>query len=53
MAGRIAVLSDGWVVEMDAYHELLDRRGTYASLYRSYERLSPERAGRVVGATDT
>jgi ATP-binding cassette subfamily B protein len=53
LADRIAVLADGRVVELGAHHELLDRRGAYASLYRLYERLSPGGAGRVVGATGT
>jgi ATP-binding cassette subfamily B protein len=53
LADRIAVLGDGRVVELGAHHELLDRRGAYASLYRLYERLSPGGAGRVVGATGT
>jgi ATP-binding cassette, subfamily B, bacterial len=48
MADRIAVLADGRVVELGAHHELLDRRGAYASLYRLYERLTPGGAGRVV-----
>jgi ATP-binding cassette, subfamily B, bacterial len=53
LADRIAVLADGRVIELGAHHELLDRRGAYASLYRLYERLSPGGAGRVVGATGT
>jgi ATP-binding cassette, subfamily B, bacterial len=53
LADRIAVLADGRVVELGAHHELLDRRGAYASLYRLYERLTPGGAGRVVGATGT
>jgi ATP-binding cassette, subfamily B, bacterial len=48
MADRIAVLADGRVVELGAHHELLDRRGAYASLYRLYEQLAPGVAGRVV-----
>ena len=41
LADRIAVLEDGKVVELGVHHELLDRRGAYASLYRFYESLSP------------
>jgi ATP-binding cassette subfamily B protein len=41
LADRIAVLEDGKVVELGVHHELLDRRGAYASLYRFYEQLSP------------
>jgi ATP-binding cassette subfamily B protein len=48
LADRIAVLADGRVVELGAHHELLDRRGAYASLYGLYERLTPGAAGRVV-----
>ncbi|HEU4953061.1 MAG TPA: ABC transporter ATP-binding protein [Gemmatimonadales bacterium] len=51
LADRIAVLADGRVVELGGHHELLDRRGAYASLYRLYERLSPGAASEVVGAT--
>jgi len=49
LADRIAVLADGRVIELGAHHELLDRRGAYASLYRLYERLSPGGASQGIG----
>jgi len=33
-AGRIAVLDDGWLVELGSHDELLAREGLYARLYR-------------------
>ena len=42
------MLAEGRVVELGAHHELLDRRGAYASLYGLYERLAPGGAARVV-----
>jgi len=50
LADRIAVLEDGKVVELGMHHELLDRRGAYASLYRFYEQLSPGAAVTAAGS---
>ena len=33
-ADRIAVLDDGWLVELGSHEQLLERDGLYAKLYR-------------------
>jgi ATP-binding cassette subfamily B protein len=36
-ADQIAVIQNGQVVELDNHQELLNKKGTYAKLYRAYE----------------
>ena len=49
-AHRIAVLDDGWLVELGTHEELLSRDGLYARLYRLQFVEGPDAAGLLAGA---
>ena len=49
-AHRIAVLDDGWLVELGTHEELLSRDGLYARLYRLQFVEGPDAGGLLAGA---